>query len=278
MSKCAQCNSDLPGNASFCIRCGTATGSGGGGAARKTTGDDGMFGGGGRGPVEIRQVSPGAARKTQLAEDDGFGDSTKPSVMVQSPPAFGTAAAGPRKTHLDEGGGFGVSPGAPPPLPAGLGAASAGRHTVLDEGGGLGSGPAAPAGSRASGPTADASRPRIVGWMISYDHNATGQEYALRAGKTSVGSGRDNNVSLFFDRKVSERHATLLWRDGKCAVKDETSSNGTFVNGEDVGIGETCSLKNGDTVRFGNSTFLVFLVDNALAAQLWPTAFGKPAR
>ncbi|MBM4346074.1 MAG: FHA domain-containing protein [Deltaproteobacteria bacterium] len=311
MGRCVQCGSELAVGAAFCIRCGTPIGGrDGAGEARKTVGEDGMFGG--PRPVEVRQVSanppprsalseppaypqppPSAdgARKTQLDEGGGFGGGG----------GFGVGAAGhgapanpqpggARRTQLDEGDGFGA-----PALPtrpvvmahaAGSGAshAAGGRRTVLDEGPGPasdatqaraanpGGAGAMPGNVRSSGVVA-ASGPRVVGWLVTFDHDASGTHFVLRAGKNSIGSGRDNAIALFMDRKVSERHATILWRDGKCAVKDETSSNGTFVNGEDVGIGESARLPSGASLRVGNTTFAVFLLDPAVCSHLWPASF-----
>jgi predicted component of type VI protein secretion system len=139
---------------------------------------------------------------------------------------------------------------------------------MLDEG------PAAGAGGAAAGPRPAAHLTRIVGWMVSYDFNETGQAYDLRAGKTTIGRARDCGISLFYDGKASDHHATLIWRDGKCAVKDEASTNGTKVNGEDIGIGAVHALGTGDNLTVGSSTFLVFLVDSAQATVLWPKLKG----
>ncbi len=274
MAKCVQCSQELAANAAFCVRCGTPAGGGGGAQPRRTVGDDGLFGV--PRPVEVKQLGGSAqARKTESAEHDGFG--VPPPLPRQPLATDGAAPSGARKTQLDEGGGFGAGPTQPLNMRPQSGGV---RKTVLDEGPSFGDSTshAAPSGARPSGPVAIGDKARIVGWMVSYDHNPSGQEYVLRAGKNAVGSGRDNPVSLFFDRKVSERHATILWRDGRCAVKDETSSNGTFVNGDDIGIGETSAVKSGDSVRFGDSTFLVFLVESERSVQLWPQVFPAKGR
>lgn len=70
--------------------------------------------------------------------------------------------------------------------------------------------------------------------------------------------GRDAEYSpfavLFADRdNVSRRHASVgLGPDGAAWVRDEFSTNGTFVNGVQVPPGGTVPLANGDEVRIAS--------------------------
>lgn len=111
---------------------------------------------------------------------------------------------------------------------------------------------------------------RVVGWMVSFDFNEVGQDYVLRAGKSMIGRDRDCDISLFFDDLVGGKHAELLYRSGKLYVKDNFSTNGTFVCGEDIGADRTAELSNGDTLRVGRSTFKIFLLDEEEVRTLWP--------
>jgi hypothetical protein len=74
---------------------------------------------------------------------------------------------------------------------------------------------------------------------------------------TSLLLGRDPAESLVaaafaqFDN-VSRRHATITVDDaGHATIRDEHSTNGTFVNGDRVLPGTTVRLADGDTVRLG---------------------------
>lgn len=74
---------------------------------------------------------------------------------------------------------------------------------------------------------------------------------------TSLLLGRDPAESLVaaafarFDN-VSRRHATVTVDDhGHATIRDEHSTNGTFVNGDRVLPGTTVRLADGDTVRLG---------------------------
>jgi pSer/pThr/pTyr-binding forkhead associated (FHA) protein len=74
---------------------------------------------------------------------------------------------------------------------------------------------------------------------------------------TSLLLGRDPAESLVaaafsaFDN-VSRRHATITVDDaGRATIRDEHSTNGTFVNGDRVLPGTAVRLADGDTVRLG---------------------------
>jgi pSer/pThr/pTyr-binding forkhead associated (FHA) protein len=74
---------------------------------------------------------------------------------------------------------------------------------------------------------------------------------------TSLLLGRDPAESLVaaaFQRfeNVSRRHATVTVDDsGHASIRDENSTNGTFVNDDRVLPGTTVRLADGDTVRLG---------------------------
>jgi hypothetical protein len=74
---------------------------------------------------------------------------------------------------------------------------------------------------------------------------------------TSLLLGRDPAESLVaaaFSQfeNVSRRHATVTVDDsGHATIRDEHSTNGTYVNGDRVLPGTTVRLADGDSVRFG---------------------------
>ncbi len=74
---------------------------------------------------------------------------------------------------------------------------------------------------------------------------------------TSLLLGRDPAESLVaaaFSQfeNVSRRHATVIVDDaGRASIRDEHSTNGTFVNGDRVLPGTAVRLADGDSVRLG---------------------------
>jgi pSer/pThr/pTyr-binding forkhead associated (FHA) protein len=74
---------------------------------------------------------------------------------------------------------------------------------------------------------------------------------------TSLLLGRDPAESLVAAafagyENVSRRHATVTMDDdGRASIRDENSTNGTFVNGDRVLPGVSVRLADGDLVRLG---------------------------
>ena len=75
-------------------------------------------------------------------------------------------------------------------------------------------------------------------------------EHILRAGENTV--GRENTDVLLADPTVSRRHALIVMDAGKCWVQDVGSTNGTYVNGKQIQVGETVELPDGGEVKFGS--------------------------
>ena len=74
--------------------------------------------------------------------------------------------------------------------------------------------------------------------------------------------GRDSKCEIVVsDRAISRAHCHVSSSDGKLWLKDLGSSNGTWVNGEQI---TTTVLKTGDVMRVGNARFMVGTVDDYL--------------
>jgi hypothetical protein len=80
-------------------------------------------------------------------------------------------------------------------------------------------------------------------------------------GSTSLGSNRltigrapDNNL-VVNDVKASGHHAEILPDGQSYSIVDLGSSNGTFVNEQQISKGSPRLLKQGDTIRIGETTF-----------------------
>jgi len=95
------------------------------------------------------------------------------------------------------------------------------------------------------------SKGKIIGWLVSYTRSSDGVDYKLRVGFNRIGAHPACDL-VIEDETVSGSHAVIVYRDGKCLIKDELSRNGTFVNGNEVS--EARVLQNYDQVRVGNTT------------------------
>jgi len=85
-----------------------------------------------------------------------------------------------------------------------------------------------------------------TGYLETLTGPLQGQKHTFRS-QLTIGRRSDNTVRLI-DAKVSRNHAKILATDEGFCIEDMQSSNGTFVNGENV---ESCLLRHGDTITIG---------------------------
>lgn len=83
--------------------------------------------------------------------------------------------------------------------------------------------------------------------------DGTNQRFDLRYGSNLVGRGSDSDLQLL-DQGVSRRHLDIQFDGQRATVYDLGSTNGTTVNGHEVG---SHVLRHGDVLRIGH-TRLVF--------------------
>lgn len=76
-----------------------------------------------------------------------------------------------------------------------------------------------------------------------------GKQHKLEQEVTTIGRGAENHVVLDMDN-VSRRHARVLVRSDGFFVEDLQSTNGTYVNDQEVEIER---LRNGDLVKIGGA-------------------------
>ena len=88
--------------------------------------------------------------------------------------------------------------------------------------------------------------------------DSTNQRFELRHGSNVIGRGSDSDLQLL-DQGVSRRHIDVQYDGQRATVYDLGSTNGTTVNGHEVG---SHMLRHGDVVRIGH-TRMVFNQDNA---------------
>src|SRR5262249_47563540 len=82
------------------------------------------------------------------------------------------------------------------------------------------------------------------------------REYRLDKPDMRIGRGPGNDILIVKDKLASRRHAVLSYIDGQYLLRDEGSSNGTYVNDELVSEGSPAILKDGDIVRIGGHRLL----------------------
>ena len=98
-------------------------------------------------------------------------------------------------------------------------------------------------------------RRKLRGWLVTYDHADYGLDFKINEGSNSIGSKSDNSITIT-DGSISSKHAIILYKQGQFLISDEMSSNGTFVNGEELQPRIPSSLMDGDEIKVGDTTFL----------------------
>jgi len=84
--------------------------------------------------------------------------------------------------------------------------------------------------------------------LVVLSEGLTGQSYELKVDKTTVGRVEDNTFQIAH-ASVSSHHCEVLLRGNDVVVKDLNSTNGTFINNNQV-AGEAV-LKPGQILRLG---------------------------
>lgn len=90
---------------------------------------------------------------------------------------------------------------------------------------------------------------KLVGWLVTFSRIKEGEDFRLYEGRNIVSSSPGADV-LVNDPAVSSPHCIILYRMGKLLIKDELSTNGTFLNGEPV---EEAELKDNDVIKVGTT-------------------------
>ena len=118
-----------------------------------------------------------------------------------------------------------------------------------------------PEGEELEGPTVYLSRGGTMGGdpyggkrpkLVGLTEDGKRQEYSLERLPVLVGKLKSRAQILLPDASVSRIHARFVEKDGKTALIDLNSTNGTFINDIRLEQEEVVLLENGDELRFGN--------------------------
>ncbi len=117
-------------------------------------------------------------------------------------------------------------------------------------------------------PDADPSDPDQHIWRVRFDPaSGTGESFGLDI-NGDILFGRGSKPDELFDltpydateKGVSRLHAKLHPTATALYIADVDSTNGTFRNGQPIGVNTPYSLSNGDTLTFGRLQFIVRIV------------------
>jgi hypothetical protein len=71
----------------------------------------------------------------------------------------------------------------------------------------------------------------------------------------TIGKATDCDYSIDDNRKISRRHCTLIVKNGECYIRDENSTNHTYVNGRLIQPGFEVMLNDDDYIRMADEEF-----------------------
>jgi len=95
---------------------------------------------------------------------------------------------------------------------------------------------------------------KLVGWLVTYSHDAMGVDYKLYEGRNTMGHDVDCNITVN-DPVMSGKHATILFQDNIYYLRDEFSTHGTSVNDEKMKPDSSMEIKDGDVILLGKTKF-----------------------
>jgi len=131
---------------------------------------------------------------------------------------------------------------------------------------------------QASGYVGEGDARRILGALVTYTWHPEGQLFPVREGKTFIGSGdisseafhRSCDVQIPEDRKMSGEHALILCRHGAYEIIDQTSSNGTFLNGRMLRANESTEIPNYANIQTGVTVWTFIHLEAPLETGIQP--------
>jgi hypothetical protein len=196
--------------------------------------------------------SSGVAAASQAAPTSAKGKTLIEGVGAATAGQAGGLVKG--ATLLEGSGSVGRTAPQPPALARSSGGSK--KKTLFDPGIGSAPSEAAPAVR-----TSDGHLPRLAGWLVSFSHDRSGVDYRLREGRNTVGADSSEcEIAIAEDPSISSKHAVIMIRGGKCQIRDNDSTNGTFVNGSDI-FGESSKILNdGDQITFGSTDCLLVML------------------
>jgi pSer/pThr/pTyr-binding forkhead associated (FHA) protein len=157
----------------------------------------------------------------------------------------------------DAFGATAYAPGQQPP-PQGFGAPEPPRQSQVQA-----PPPQQSGGSSAKmGAVSPDGRRTLAGFLVSYQDDAFGKFWPLWQGKNSIGraeTGQKVDIEIAHGT-TSTHHASIECDGPRFVLADLGSTNGTFHNEEAVGFQGRRELRDGDRIRFGGYSVVVFNV------------------
>ena len=170
---------------------------------------------------------------------------SRPRTRVITNESESENPSGPTKPMWDSAGGY------KPTQPMNGNDAPGGGRTVISH-------------SNSSGLTTvgGGSNRLLVGVIVSFSHNSTGEVYPIYEGKNKIGRSALCDISFPNDERMSSEHLIILYREaeGVYWLVDQNTSNGTYVNG--TFASERVRIKTNDIIVAGKTKLMFLAIPN----------------
>jgi hypothetical protein len=100
-----------------------------------------------------------------------------------------------------------------------------------------------------------AQRRKLRGWLVTFDLFEFGTDFKIIEGRNTIGKDAKNEITIK-DSEVSGSHAIILCRHDEFIIEDEMSTNGTYINGTELGPRSPHVLSDGDKIKIGKIELL----------------------
>jgi hypothetical protein len=84
----------------------------------------------------------------------------------------------------------------------------------------------------------------------------SGERTVLGSGASTIGRAPSNTIPIFSE-KISRWHAEIIVASTGCSLKDQGSTNGTFLDGERLRAQVVAPVNDGTRIRFGDRSYIL---------------------
>lgn len=111
------------------------------------------------------------------------------------------------------------------------------------------------------GTVIDRPQTGLLGWLVVKSGGRYGHMYKIKPGAL-IGRDARKADMLMDDEKISSLHAKFMIKEGRFVLYDLGSSNGTFVNGQEITA--ATPVKENDEIKLGNLIFVLKTLGEAV--------------
>lgn len=116
-----------------------------------------------------------------------------------------------------------------------------------------------PPDDAAAAPSQVTNKPKLVGFLVTYSWNISGDAFSIYEGKNSFGSSKAVDSPIPSDRAMSAEHFVVMVRAGRIKIKDSTTTNATIVDGIEI-WGDSADAVHGSRIKAGETEFILTLI------------------